>query len=96
VWINFAETGNPSQPGLEWKPYTKEEPEATRRPGAAARRAGAKPGIPGSQRRYSARNAVVGSTRDARIAGIQLASSVTDASAVIASARVAGSPAWSP
>jgi para-nitrobenzyl esterase len=22
AWINFAKTGNPSQPGLEWKPYT--------------------------------------------------------------------------
>ena len=28
AWINFAKTGNPSQPGLEWKPYTKEEPQA--------------------------------------------------------------------
>ena len=28
AWINFAKTGNPSQPGLEWKPYTKEDPEA--------------------------------------------------------------------
>jgi para-nitrobenzyl esterase len=23
AWINFARTGNPSQPGLDWKPYTK-------------------------------------------------------------------------
>ncbi len=23
AWINFAATGNPSQPGLEWKPYTE-------------------------------------------------------------------------
>jgi len=28
AWINFAKTGNPSQPGLEWKPYTKEDPQA--------------------------------------------------------------------
>jgi para-nitrobenzyl esterase len=28
AWINFARTGNPSQPGLEWKPYTKENEEA--------------------------------------------------------------------
>ena len=28
AWINFAKTGNPNQPGLEWKPYTKEDPEA--------------------------------------------------------------------
>ena len=28
AWINFARTGNPSQPGLEWKPYTKEDPQA--------------------------------------------------------------------
>jgi para-nitrobenzyl esterase len=28
AWINFAKTGNPSQPGLEWKPYTKENPQA--------------------------------------------------------------------
>ena len=28
AWINFARTGNPSQPGLEWKPYTKDDPEA--------------------------------------------------------------------
>jgi para-nitrobenzyl esterase len=28
AWINFAKTGNPSQPGLEWKPYTKDDPQA--------------------------------------------------------------------
>jgi len=28
AWINFAKTGNPSQPGLEWKAYTKEDPQA--------------------------------------------------------------------
>jgi para-nitrobenzyl esterase len=28
AWINFAKSGNPSQPGLEWKPYTKEDPQA--------------------------------------------------------------------
>ena len=28
AWINFAKTGNPSQPGLAWKPYTKEDPQA--------------------------------------------------------------------
>ncbi len=28
AWINFAKTGNPSQPGLEWKPYTKESQQA--------------------------------------------------------------------
>jgi para-nitrobenzyl esterase len=27
AWINFAKTGNPSQPGLEWKPYTKDDPQ---------------------------------------------------------------------
>ena len=27
AWINFAKTGNPSQPGLEWKPWTVEEPK---------------------------------------------------------------------
>ncbi len=25
AWINFARTGNPSQPGLEWKPYTGQD-----------------------------------------------------------------------
>jgi para-nitrobenzyl esterase len=28
AWINFAKTGNPSQPALEWKPYKKEDPQA--------------------------------------------------------------------
>src|SRR3954454_3472716 len=28
AWVNFARTGNPSQPGLEWKPYTKDDPQA--------------------------------------------------------------------
>jgi para-nitrobenzyl esterase len=28
AWVNFAKTGNPSQPSLEWKPYTKEDPQA--------------------------------------------------------------------
>ena len=28
AWINFAKTGNPTQSGLEWKPYTKEDPQA--------------------------------------------------------------------
>ena len=28
AWVNFAKTGNPSQPGLEWKPYTVENPQA--------------------------------------------------------------------
>jgi para-nitrobenzyl esterase len=28
AWLNFAKTGNPSQPGLEWKPYTKDNPQA--------------------------------------------------------------------
>jgi para-nitrobenzyl esterase len=28
AWINFARTGNPSQPGLEFKPYTAAEPNA--------------------------------------------------------------------
>ena len=28
AWVNFARTGNPSQPGLEWKPYTKDDPHA--------------------------------------------------------------------
>ncbi len=26
-WINFAYTGNPSQPGLDWKPFTDADPE---------------------------------------------------------------------
>jgi len=28
AWLNFAKTGNPSQPGLEWKPYTKDGQQA--------------------------------------------------------------------
>jgi len=28
AWVNFARTGNPSQPGLEWKPYTTADPQA--------------------------------------------------------------------
>jgi para-nitrobenzyl esterase len=28
AWVNFARTGNPSQPGLEWKPYTAADPQA--------------------------------------------------------------------
>ena len=28
AWVNFAKTGNPSQPGLEWKPFTKDSPQA--------------------------------------------------------------------
>jgi para-nitrobenzyl esterase len=28
AWLNFAKTGNPNQPGLEWKPYTKEGQQA--------------------------------------------------------------------
>jgi para-nitrobenzyl esterase len=28
AWVNFAKTGNPSQPSLAWKPYTKDDPEA--------------------------------------------------------------------
>lgn len=28
AWVNFAKTGNPNQPGLAWKPYTKEDPQA--------------------------------------------------------------------
>ena len=27
AWINFARTGNPSQRGLEWKPYTAADPQ---------------------------------------------------------------------
>jgi para-nitrobenzyl esterase len=27
AWINFARTGNPSQPGLEFKPYTVQDPQ---------------------------------------------------------------------
>ena len=28
AWVNFARTGNPSQPGLEWKSYTTASPQA--------------------------------------------------------------------
>jgi para-nitrobenzyl esterase len=28
AWVNFARTGNPSQPGLEWNPYTTENRQA--------------------------------------------------------------------
>ena len=28
AWVNFATTGNPSQPALEWKPYTVADPQA--------------------------------------------------------------------
>jgi para-nitrobenzyl esterase len=28
AWVNFARTGNPSQPGLAWKPYTIANPQA--------------------------------------------------------------------
>jgi len=28
AWVNFAKTGNPSQPGLAWKPYTAQDPQA--------------------------------------------------------------------
>jgi len=28
AWVNFARTGNPSQPGLEWNPYTPDDPQA--------------------------------------------------------------------
>ena len=27
AWVNFARTGNPSQKGLEWKPYTLQDPQ---------------------------------------------------------------------
>jgi para-nitrobenzyl esterase len=27
AWINFARTGNPSQPGLEWKPFANADPQ---------------------------------------------------------------------
>lgn len=30
AWVNFARTGNPSQEGLEWKPYTAEEKNVMR------------------------------------------------------------------
>jgi para-nitrobenzyl esterase len=28
AWLNFARTGNPSQPGLEFRPYTAQDPQA--------------------------------------------------------------------
>jgi para-nitrobenzyl esterase len=28
AWVQFAKTGNPSQPGLEWRPYTPDNPQA--------------------------------------------------------------------
>ena len=28
AWVNFARTGNPSQPGLEWRPYTPDNPQS--------------------------------------------------------------------
>ena len=28
AWVRFAKTGNPSQPGLEWRPYTADNPQA--------------------------------------------------------------------
>src|ERR1051326_5368368 len=28
AWVNFAKTGNPNQPALDWKPYTKEGEQA--------------------------------------------------------------------
>jgi para-nitrobenzyl esterase len=28
AWVNFAKTGNPAQPGLDWKPYTTDDPQA--------------------------------------------------------------------
>ena len=28
AWVDFARTGNPSQPGLEWKPVTRENSQA--------------------------------------------------------------------
>ena len=27
AWVNFARTGNPNQPALEWKPYTLQNPQ---------------------------------------------------------------------
>lgn len=27
AWVNFARTGNPSQPDLEWKPFAKSDPQ---------------------------------------------------------------------
>ena len=28
AWVNFSRTGTPSQPGLEWRPYTADNPQA--------------------------------------------------------------------
>ncbi len=28
AWVQFAKTGNPSRPGLEWRPYTPDNPQA--------------------------------------------------------------------
>jgi para-nitrobenzyl esterase len=28
AWVNFAKNGNPGQPGLEWRPYTPDNPQA--------------------------------------------------------------------
>jgi para-nitrobenzyl esterase len=28
AWVNFAKTGSPNQPGLEWRPYTPDNPQA--------------------------------------------------------------------
>jgi len=28
AWVSFAKTGNPSQPGLQWRPYTADNPQA--------------------------------------------------------------------
>jgi len=28
AWVNLAKTGNPNQPSLQWKPYTKTDPQA--------------------------------------------------------------------
>ena len=28
AWVQFAKTGNPTQPGLQWRPYTPDNPQA--------------------------------------------------------------------
>jgi para-nitrobenzyl esterase len=28
AWVRFAKTGSPSQPDLEWRPYTMDNPQA--------------------------------------------------------------------
>ncbi|MBS1857435.1 MAG: carboxylesterase family protein [Acidobacteria bacterium] len=28
AWVSFAKTGSPSRPGLEWRPYTPDNPQA--------------------------------------------------------------------